>query len=63
LRRFAAQSGLTPVELRMVEKKPSYARSSPLLFFPMMFYERLVNSSEMFAVPRAAIFGVVRKPM
>jgi hypothetical protein len=34
----------------------------PLLFYPMMAYERLVNSSELFSPFRVNILGTFRKP-
>jgi SAM-dependent methyltransferase len=55
-------AGLELVELRMIEKEPSYGRWSPWLFFPMMLYERVVNSSGVLRCVRANILGVVQKP-
>jgi SAM-dependent methyltransferase len=48
--------------LQLVEKEPSYGRASPLLFFPMMLYERLVNSSDMFCSFRSSIIAAFQKP-
>jgi SAM-dependent methyltransferase len=62
IRRLAARVGANVSVLRMVEKEPSYARSSRVLFFPMMMYERLVNATDILANFRSAIFGVVTKP-
>jgi SAM-dependent methyltransferase len=62
LKRYCAVGGLEIVQLRMVEKEPSYGHLSLLLFYPMMGYERLVNSSSMFDWCRINIFGVLRKP-
>lgn len=61
IRRIADAAGLDVVELRMVEKEPSYGMGSRLLFWPFMAYERLVNSSEMFGPLRSNIFGALRK--
>jgi SAM-dependent methyltransferase len=60
---LARAVGLDVVELRMVEKEPSYGRASAVVFYPMMLYERVVNSAELFAPMRANIFGVVRRPV
>jgi SAM-dependent methyltransferase len=62
LRRLAQRSGLWPEELRMIEAEPSYGALHPLLFYPMMAYERLVNSSELFSPFRVNILGTFRKP-
>jgi|SRR5579863_7457731 len=62
LRRLARRSGLLPEELRMIEAEPSYGAVHPLLFYPMMAYERLVNSSDLFSLFRVNILGVFRKP-
>jgi len=62
LRHWARRSGLLPVELRMIEAGPSYGAAHPLLFYPMMVYERLVNSSDLFSLFRVNILGTFRKP-
>jgi SAM-dependent methyltransferase len=62
VRRLAATSGLRVIQLGLVEKEPSYGRSSPLLFFPMMWYERFVNGVAFAAAFRSNIFCVVVKP-
>lgn len=59
----SSAAGLRVVELRMIEKEPYYARSSALLFYPLMAYERLVNSGKWGEPFRANIFGVLEKPM
>lgn len=61
LRRLAPPAGLRVTDLRVVEKEPSYARASVVLFYPMMAYERLVNASALLEDFRATIFGVLRK--
>jgi SAM-dependent methyltransferase len=61
LRRLASGAGLTVSDLRVVEKEPSYARSSVALFYPMMLYERTVNSTSLLEDFRATIFGALRK--
>lgn len=62
IRKLAGTSGLEVVTLQMIEKEPSYGRASILLFYPMMAYERLVNSSELFSIFRANILAALRKP-
>jgi SAM-dependent methyltransferase len=62
LRSLARRSGLLPEELRMIETEPSYGAAHPLLFYPMMAYERLVNSSDFFGLFRVNILGTLRKP-
>ena len=61
IRRHCGEAGLVAERLEMIEKEPSYGRSSPWLFFPMMLYERLANSGEVFSRFRANILGVVEK--
>jgi SAM-dependent methyltransferase len=62
LRRLAQRSGLQTEELKMIEAEPSYGAAHPLLFYPMMMYERLVNSSEILSNFRVNILGTLRKP-
>lgn len=57
----AKAAGLTVDRLDLIEKEPMYGLGSRLLFFPFMAYERLVNSSEVFAGLRANLLGVLRK--
>jgi SAM-dependent methyltransferase len=61
VRRCAAAAGLNVEKLRLVEKEPSYGMQARCLFFALMAYERVVNSSEVVAQLRANIFGVLRK--
>jgi hypothetical protein len=62
LRHWARRSGLSTEELRMIEAEPSYGAAHPLLFYPMMAYERLVNSTELLSLFRVNILGTFRKP-
>jgi SAM-dependent methyltransferase len=62
LRLLARQTGFLPEQMEMVEKEPSYGAVHWLLFYPMMAYERFVNSTERLDFLRANIFGVFRKP-
>lgn len=62
LSRFARDAELVIRMFRTVEKEPSYARSSRLLFYPMMAYERVVNSNDLFGAMRSNILAVFAKP-
>jgi SAM-dependent methyltransferase len=62
IHRAAAQAGLRVRELRMVEKEPSYGMASRLLFVTFVLYERVVNSSAVFAFLRANVFGLLERP-
>jgi SAM-dependent methyltransferase len=62
IRRVAARTGLHVRELRLVEKEPSYGMASRYLFLGFMLYERVVNSSAIFAGLRVNIFGVLQRP-
>ena len=62
LHALAKQTGWLVDELRMIEAEPSYGAAHPLLFYPMLAYERLVNSSELFGPVRVNILGAFRKP-
>ncbi len=61
LHQLAQEAGLDVIKLRMIEKEPSYGLISPLLFYPFMLYERIVNSSQLFEGARANIFGILEK--
>jgi SAM-dependent methyltransferase len=61
IKQLCSGAGLTVASLEMVEKEPWYGRRHPILFFPMMAYERVVNSVELFRNARANIFGVAVK--
>lgn len=58
----ARAAGLTVASLDMIEFEPCYGRCHPALFYPMMAYERLVNSSPLFAAFRINIQAMLRKP-
>ncbi len=53
---------LEEVELRMIEKNPSYGMASRALFLTFLFYERLVNAFPGLSRFRANILGAFRKP-
>jgi SAM-dependent methyltransferase len=61
LRRLGKSTGMPVQELRFIEKEPSYGRVHPLFFYPMMAYERFVNSAPYFAPIRINILGVLKK--
>ena len=60
--RLARGAGLRSRSLRTIEKEPSYGMSSRLLFLLFAGYERLVNSSDLFAGLRINILAVLEKP-
>ena len=48
--------------LRHIEAEPSYGRAGSAFFYPMMAYERLVNSSRYLAAFRSNLLCVLEKP-
>ena len=62
LRRLCSEAGLGVPSIQMIEAEPSYGAAHPLLFYPMMFYERIVNRFEFTACFRIAMLVAVRKP-
>jgi ubiquinone/menaquinone biosynthesis C-methylase UbiE len=61
LNRLIRQSGLETKQLQLMEPEPAYGRLHATLFYPMMMYERIVNSSPVFSNLRIIIFGVCIK--
>lgn len=61
IRQLCREAGLDIVQLDLVEKEPSYGMAHPLLFLPMMLYERAVNSTDLLQSFRSNLFGVVRR--
>lgn len=59
--RICATVGLEVAECRLIEKEPSYARHGRALFYPMLMYERLVNSTPSLACFRSNILALSRK--
>lgn len=47
--------------LEKMEPEPSYGRIHAVLFYPMMIYERIVNSTSLLSNLRIIIFGVCTK--
>jgi len=62
VRKLSTAAGLTPVEISLIEKEPSYGANSAALFFTMMAYERLVNRWELLKVMRVNILAAAQKP-
>ena len=62
LRRLARGAGLEVGELRVIEPEPSYGAAHAALFYPMMAYERTVNSTAALEGLRANFLGVFCKP-
>jgi ubiquinone/menaquinone biosynthesis C-methylase UbiE len=60
LRRLFRDAGFTGIEFQMVECEPCYAAGRRLLFYPMMAYERLVNSSKLLEGFRVILSAVGR---
>jgi SAM-dependent methyltransferase len=61
IKSLAKEVGLDVVELRMVEKQPSYGMIARPVFLALSGYERLVNSTSLLETFRSNIFGVLRK--
>lgn len=62
IRRLCNQAGLRPLSLETIECEPVYGSAHPLLFYPMMAYERFVNRFQWAAEFRINILGVIAKP-
>jgi hypothetical protein len=63
LGRLAKSNCFQVEELRMIEGEPSYGAAHALLFYPMMAYERLVNSGDFLSCFRVNILETLRKPI
>ena len=59
LRNYSRRAGLEPIQITYVEAEPTYGRCHPLLFYPMMLYERLVNTSNLLETFRMNILAVL----
>ena len=55
------QTSMENVELRMIEKQPSYLQFNPWAYRLGVAYERVVNSTGLLAGLRSNIFGVLAK--
>jgi len=60
-RRILQGTGFEVLALDCLEGEPSYGLFSRLAFYPMMIWERILNSSDVFEDLRANIFCVARK--
>lgn len=61
IRNIAGVAGLREVEMRMVEKEPSYLKFHSLAYRCGIVYERSVNATPVLGVLRANIFAVLCK--
>jgi SAM-dependent methyltransferase len=61
IKSLAKQVGLEVVELRMIEKQPSYGMIARPVFLALSGYERLVNATRLLETFRSNILGVLRK--
>jgi|SRR5579872_4304942 len=61
LRRLCSEAGFDQPSIQMIEPEPSYGAAHALLFYPMMFYERIVNRFEFTASLRITMLVAVRK--
>lgn len=61
LRELIEQRKLKIDVLDIIEPEPSYGRMHALLFYPMMMYERVVNSSPLFSDFRITILAACTK--
>lgn len=62
LRRICSDAGLDKPKIQLIEPEPSYGRAHPVLFYPMMVYERIVNRFEVTSGFRIIMSVAVRKP-
>ena len=62
IRRVFERAGFRTAKLEMIEPEPSYLQFSRWAFLAGVLYERLVNSSPLFAFARVTILGVMQKP-
>ena len=46
----------------MIEPEPVYGRAHTALFYPMMAYERIVNSTSPLETFRVIMIGIAQKP-
>jgi len=58
--RILSDAGFSIEEVAMIEPEPSYGLASPFLFYPLMAWERLLNSSSLFEILRVNILCVAR---
>lgn len=63
LRRLCSEAGFDQPAIEMIECEPAYGRAHALLFYPMMFYERVVNRFDCTAGLRIIMLATARKPL
>jgi SAM-dependent methyltransferase len=63
LKQLIKDAGMELASLAMVEPEPAYGRASAALFYPMMAYERIVNSRPALGTFRIIMIAVARKPV
>jgi len=61
LKRLSLDAGLCPPSITMIEPEPAYGRAHAAFFYPMMTYERIVNSTGLLETFRVIIMGTARK--
>ena len=61
LNHLIKEAGLDTNLVQLMEPEPAYGRLHALLFYPMMAYERVVNSTKLLSGLRIIIFGVCAK--
>jgi len=59
---LAKRHGFEVVNIQLIEGRPEYLRISPILYVLGLIYERLVNSSKIFAPFRILLVADLRKP-
>ena len=62
-RRFLERAGFEIQVLYLFEAEPSYGLFSRFAFYPMMVWERILNSTDLLQDLRANILCVARKPL
>lgn len=62
LKRLAAQTGFQVVSIEQIEGRPEYLRLSTPTYLVGWLYERVVNSSQIFADLRVLLIAEFRKP-
>ena len=58
--RTLTEAGFSIEKVAMIEPEPSYGLASPVLFYPLMAWERLLNSSSLFEIFRVNILCVAK---
>jgi SAM-dependent methyltransferase len=61
LRSLLRCASLSTVEIRAIEKEPTYGRANIVLFIGMLAYERIVNRFNLLRFARSNYFGVGRR--